>query len=291
MNESRPVGAPDVAGIRQPRANRPGLLNLAPLGLTRDFTSPNLIEQDWSSSRCAVTVVGLLLATLMGCSGDDVPHVPNPAKTSGTFDPGPLTNDVPLAEHRIRYITNSIGMKFAQIPAGEFLMGSADADPGARDDEQPQHRVRISRPFYLGVYEVTQGSSRRLMETNPSSFTRQGLLQGLRRGASIVRGFRSTTSPGTPGRRVLPATVELAGGRRRPGASIACRPKRSGNTPAGPERRPSSTSATRSRRRRPTSTATYPFGDGRQGPVSQSHARPSVRTSPTRSACTTCTAT
>ena len=23
-------------------------------------------------------------------------------------------------------------------------------------DEKPQHRVRITRPFYLGVYEVTQ---------------------------------------------------------------------------------------------------------------------------------------
>jgi len=68
-------------------------------------------------------------------------------------------------------------MKLARIPAGEFLMGSASCHPGAREDELPQHRVRISRPFYMGVYEVTQGEFERLMATNPSSFTRSGLLQ------------------------------------------------------------------------------------------------------------------
>ena len=47
------------------------------------------------------------------------------------------------------------------IPAGEFLMGSPDSDKDAEDDEKPQHRVRITRPFYLGVYEVTQRSTRR----------------------------------------------------------------------------------------------------------------------------------
>jgi formylglycine-generating enzyme required for sulfatase activity len=68
-------------------------------------------------------------------------------------------------------------VKLTRIPAGEFLMGSADSDPGARDDEKPQHRVRITRPFYMGVYEVTQAEFEGLMETNPSSFTRTGLLK------------------------------------------------------------------------------------------------------------------
>ena len=37
------------------------------------------------------------------------------------------------------------------IPAGEFRMGSPDDDPDASDDEKPQHEVRISQAFYLGV--------------------------------------------------------------------------------------------------------------------------------------------
>jgi sulfatase modifying factor 1 len=54
----------------------------------------------------------------------------------------------PLAE-------NSLGMALGLIPAGEFLMGSPDSDPDAGPDERPQHRVRITRPFYMGIHEVT----------------------------------------------------------------------------------------------------------------------------------------
>ncbi len=66
-------------------------------------------------------------------------------------------------------LVNSIGMKLMLIPAGEFLMGSTAADVTRlerdfsdfkkefADDEQPQHRVKISNPFYLGKFEVTRG--------------------------------------------------------------------------------------------------------------------------------------
>jgi len=67
-------------------------------------------------------------------------------------------------------ITNSIGMKMVVIPAGEFLMGSPASDPDAIDDEKPQHRVRITRPFYLGVYAVTQAEYKRVMRKKPSYF-------------------------------------------------------------------------------------------------------------------------
>ena len=94
-----------------------------------------------------------------------------PRSTSDT-DVKPSKKAVDGAESPI---TNSIGMKLVRIPSGEFLMGSADTDSGAFDDEQPQHRVRISKPFYMGVYEVTQGEFEAVMGTNPSSFTRAGL--------------------------------------------------------------------------------------------------------------------
>ena len=43
-------------------------------------------------------------------------------------------------------------------------MGSPDDDEDAPDDEKPQHRVRITRPFYLGVHEVTRGQFRRFVD-------------------------------------------------------------------------------------------------------------------------------
>ncbi len=67
-------------------------------------------------------------------------------------------------------VTNSIGMKLAFIPAGEFLMGSPNSDSDADSDEKPQHTVRITKSFYLGVTEVTQEQYERVMDSNPSHF-------------------------------------------------------------------------------------------------------------------------
>ena len=50
-------------------------------------------------------------------------------------------------------ITNDVGMEFKLIPAGEFLMGSPEDDPDKQSDEAPQHRVRITKAFYLGIHE------------------------------------------------------------------------------------------------------------------------------------------
>ena len=62
--------------------------------------------------------------------------------------------------------TNSIGIEFVLIPAGTFKMGSEDGDK----DEQPVHTVTISKPFYLGKYEVTQAQWQAIMNNNPSLF-------------------------------------------------------------------------------------------------------------------------
>ena len=51
---------------------------------------------------------------------------------------------------------NSLEMKFSFIPAGEFLMGSPESDTKKDAEGKPQHRVRITKPFYLGQTAVTQ---------------------------------------------------------------------------------------------------------------------------------------
>ena len=61
-------------------------------------------------------------------------------------------------------------MTLKLIPAGEFLMGSPDSHKDAQDREKPQHRVRITRPFYLGATEVTQGQYRALTGQSPGDF-------------------------------------------------------------------------------------------------------------------------
>jgi sulfatase modifying factor 1 len=62
-------------------------------------------------------------------------------------------------------LANSVGMKLVLIPPGEFEMGSPDSDKDTNGDEKPRHRVRITRPFYLGATEVTVGQFRRVVES------------------------------------------------------------------------------------------------------------------------------
>lgn len=74
-----------------------------------------------------------------------------------------------------RELTNSIGMKLVLVPPGEFEMGSRESpEEIARtfagevaDDfrnEHPRQQVRITRPFYMGRYEVTVAQFRRFVE-------------------------------------------------------------------------------------------------------------------------------
>jgi uncharacterized protein (TIGR02996 family) len=65
--------------------------------------------------------------------------------------------------------TNSIGIKFAWIPAGTFLMGSPEGEAGQGYDE-PQHKVTLTRGFWLAIHPVTQASWRAVMGDNPSEF-------------------------------------------------------------------------------------------------------------------------
>jgi formylglycine-generating enzyme required for sulfatase activity len=70
--------------------------------------------------------------------------------------------------------TNSLGMQLVLIPPGEFMMGTPPhRGPIGNTDEQ-YHRVRITRPFYLGVYTVTQAEYEKLIGENPSAFSRSG---------------------------------------------------------------------------------------------------------------------
>lgn len=66
-------------------------------------------------------------------------------------------------------LKNAIGMEFVQIPAGEFMMGCSSGDMACKDDEKPQHRVRITKTLEMGKYEVTQAQWKAVMNANESA--------------------------------------------------------------------------------------------------------------------------
>jgi len=64
---------------------------------------------------------------------------------------------------------NSIGMKFVWISPGSFMMGSPKEEVLRRKDET-QHKVTLTKGFYMGVYTVTQEEWQAIMGKNPSKF-------------------------------------------------------------------------------------------------------------------------
>ena len=92
-------------------------------------------------------------------------------------------------------MVNSVGMRFVLVPAGEFVMGSRNeqANPIC-PDSQPPHRVRITKPFYLGAFEVTQAQYAAIMDvrlTHPivPFFSKSG------GGASLIDGVETAELP------------------------------------------------------------------------------------------------
>ena len=109
----------------------------------------------------------LLLVGMLGC-GSGTETAKPPAESGG--------NQAAMGEP----IVNSVGMKLALIPAGEFQMGSSiSAEEIVKrfnvpekdreslltflENEKPQHLVKITEPFYMSVYEVTQQQYEQVM--------------------------------------------------------------------------------------------------------------------------------
>jgi formylglycine-generating enzyme required for sulfatase activity len=71
------------------------------------------------------------------------------------------------AEPATEVLENSIGIKLVRIPAGEFEMGHDD-DGMATRHAKPAHRVRITKPFYLGMHEVTNAHWKQVTNAEPA---------------------------------------------------------------------------------------------------------------------------
>jgi formylglycine-generating enzyme required for sulfatase activity len=83
-----------------------------------------------------------------------------------------------------------VSMKLVRIPPGKFKMGAPKSEhdfirkllPGRVNQQladeiaetSKQHGVEITKPFYMGVYEVTQAEYEKVMGKNPSAFSPKG---------------------------------------------------------------------------------------------------------------------
>jgi eukaryotic-like serine/threonine-protein kinase len=161
------------------RPSAPAASEPSPLPLRR---APNQPRPSQKSRAPALTLAALALLVMAGLATYLITRTrPGPGeKRSAAIKidkPAEGARADTASEHLTTGVTpvpntiNSIGMKLALIPAGEFVMGAHALEVDADKWEAPRHGVKISRPFYLGVTEVTQGQYRAVTGKNPSKFS------------------------------------------------------------------------------------------------------------------------
>ncbi|MFI5460111.1 MAG: formylglycine-generating enzyme family protein [Isosphaerales bacterium] len=126
-------------------------------------------------------VAALTLLALLGV----IIYIPKPPVTNQGGDrkaASPAEKPQPPPPQPEQERTKSIGIELVRIEGGALLMGTTkdqvdqlmrlfpDIKPEWLDREQPAHLVRLSKPFYLGIHEVTQGQYEAVMGSNPSQF-------------------------------------------------------------------------------------------------------------------------
>ena len=84
--------------------------------------------------------------------------------------PPPPKPALPEKEELTVDLGNGVKLTMVPIFAGSFIMGSPELDKDAANEERPQHPVRITKPFYMGKYLVTQEQWEAVMHNNPSKF-------------------------------------------------------------------------------------------------------------------------
>ena len=75
-----------------------------------------------------------------------------------------------LAKEMNLDLGNGYKMELVLIPSGKLMMGSPVGEEGRKINEGPQHEVMITKPFYIGKYEVPQEQYEAVMGQNPSHF-------------------------------------------------------------------------------------------------------------------------
>jgi formylglycine-generating enzyme required for sulfatase activity len=91
-----------------------------------------------------------------------IPPTETPLPPAPTPTPQPTRTPMPVLADGVVTRPND-GMTMVHVPAGEFLMGSSDADAGAAENEKPQHTAYLDA-YWIDQTEVTNAQYRRCVE-------------------------------------------------------------------------------------------------------------------------------
>ncbi len=105
------------------------------------------------------------IAALFLCSRVSAQTKQAPTKQA----PATAKQAAPVAAAKSR-INPKDGSKYLWIPPGSFIIGCSPGDNDCYRDEKRNMKVTLTRGFWLGETETTQGAYKKIMPKNPSRF-------------------------------------------------------------------------------------------------------------------------
>ena len=141
----------------------------------RVYASPDLVEPVWTN----LTPDGLVFADPQGtfdlstgafyrALASEYLIIDLSAGSTATSYPVRYTNEPPAGGWGDEYKTTNLVLR--RIPGGNFAMGSPTNELG-RGTNEPTHAVKLSKDYYVGVFEVTQRQWERVRGNWPAYFS------------------------------------------------------------------------------------------------------------------------
>ena len=165
---------------------------------------------------CGIAVVLCLVGALTfiaGCSKKKTPQAKD-EPTAGKVGSAPKESS---GKEAVIDLGKGIKLDMVLIPAGKFKMGSPASEKGrfnpaskigSEVGDETQHEVTLTKPFYMGKFEVTQEQWETVMGNNPSSKTKGAKLPVTDVSWNDSKEFIKKLNASTKGNYRLPSEAE-----------------------------------------------------------------------------------
>jgi formylglycine-generating enzyme required for sulfatase activity len=114
-----------------------------------------------------------VVATALGVPVESVPTLSTSTILASIPGSNPNTGgpSAPTGATHVVDLNSSVQLQMIRVEPGTFIMGSPTSEAGRRDTDETEHNVTLTKPFYLGKYEVTQAQYEAVMTGNTNGLS------------------------------------------------------------------------------------------------------------------------
>ena len=121
----------------------------------------------FSSFKFVISIAGIFLACLNASEASDTENKPELQIPPGFEMLKGAASDSKGRASEIRH--KATGIEMVYVAPGVFMMGSPSSEKNMRENET-QHKVKLTKAYYIGKYEVTQEQWKKVTGKSPSKF-------------------------------------------------------------------------------------------------------------------------